>query len=87
LIPYRFEQVLNSATSGYKTHKVVKTLLPKVGVSLDRYFRLEPQTGDVELDESRPAEIERMRGTTRQYLQEKEEKLARLGELLGALRV
>ena len=70
-------QLMDLATSSAKTHKDMKTM---VGLLKPRplYVRLEPPTGDVKLDESRPGKLRHMVQRARSYVLEKEAKFNRL---------
>ncbi|KAK4524647.1 hypothetical protein GAYE_SCF05G2549 [Galdieria yellowstonensis] len=69
--------LINSATSTENIHESLEDLLPP-----DKYFRLNPMTDSVDIDEVRPGKLAKMTELAQQYIRENEERLELLGELL-----
>ncbi|GJD12896.1 Calcium-independent phospholipase A2-gamma [Galdieria sulphuraria] len=69
--------LINSATSTESIHESLEDLLPS-----DRYFRLNPVTDSIDIDEVRPGKLAKMTELAQQYIRENEDRLELLGELL-----
>ncbi|GJQ09293.1 hypothetical protein GpartN1_g1084.t1 [Galdieria partita] len=69
--------LINSATSTESIHESLEDLLPP-----DKYFRLNPVTDSIDIDEVRPGKLAKMTELAQQYIRENEDRLELLGELL-----
>eukprot|EP00871_Galdieria_phlegrea_P001839 jgi/Galph1/2656/GphlegSOOS_G1316.1 len=69
--------LVNSATSTESIHESLEDLLPP-----EKYFRLNPTTDTMDIDEVRPGKLAMMTELAHEYIRENTERLELLGELL-----
>jgi hypothetical protein len=76
-LDYWLPMILKLIAAPIAPHRQMKSLIKQLIPDL-QYFRLEPPTGDFEIDESRTTELDKMCSITRDYIRKKDAKIDRI---------